>query len=110
MRGSLWFTASINVPTLSQWLAIVCVPRRFAILVVWSCHLLILSGDSCLPRFNRYGLETRRTCSLTGKRCEGEPLADDLADGQAESVSIGHGVVFGSPVIEAEHLLINVAL
>jgi hypothetical protein len=57
------------------------------------------------PRFPRHGLVDRfRFVCLTGEFRVGQPLTDDLADADVESLRVSH-----LPIVESERLLIDVA-
>ena len=60
------------------------------------------------PRFPRYGLETRFS-HLAGHLLIGEPLSRNLRQNHVESVRIGDLVFSVSPIVVAEHLLIQIA-
>ena len=48
-------------------------------------------------------------CLLTDQLLIGEALSGDLGHGQREAVQIVDGVAFPAAIVEAEHLLIEVA-
>src|SRR5438477_476715 len=61
------------------------------------------------PRFSRNGLRCRFS-HLASHLRECEALASNLTEGKLEAFCIGDFALFGSTVVVAEHLLIDVPL